>query len=298
MELKPLDRQVIVVFGASSGIGRVTARVALERGACVVAAARGEGALATLAGDVPSARGRLEAVTADAADHAAVVAVAERAVARFGRIDTWAHVAGVGEFARFEDTTPEEFRRIVDVDLLGPVYGAMAALPHLRRQGGAYIVVSSELARRGLPLMAAYSAAKHGVTGFVEALRVELRHEGAPVSVTEILPAAIGTPFFEHARTRLGVRPSGPPPVYGPEKVAHAILRAAEQPRRDTIVGGAAKVQLFLQKLSPRVMDAFGRVAMRFERSSEPKSPRDSDALDAPVRGDDRERGVVTTTHR
>lgn len=297
MELKPLDEQVIVVFGASSGIGRVTARLALERGACVVATARGADALSTLADEVPSAAERVETVAADAAEYAAVAAVAERALTRFGRIDTWAHVAGVGEFARFEDTTPDEFRRIVEIDLLGPVHGAMAALPHLRRQGGAYIVVSSELARRGLPLASAYSAAKHGVDGFVEALRVELEKEGAPVAVTQILPGTIDTPFFEHARTRLGVRPSGPPPVYRPEKVAEAILRAAEHPRRDIVVGGAAKAQLLLQKLSPKVMDAFAKVAMRFERSGEPKGVG-PDALDTPVEGDDRERGVVSTTHR
>lgn len=237
MDLKPLSEQVVVVFGASSGIGRVTAVRALERGALVVAAARGAEALGTLAGAV-SHPDRLAVVTAEAAHPEQVRAVADRAVERFGRIDTWAHVAGVGEFARFEDHTPEEFRRVVEVDLLGPAYGAMAALPHLRREGrGALVVVSSEVARRSLPLAAAYCAAKHGVHGFLEALRVELRHENAPVSVTEILPGTIATPFFEHARTRLGVRPSGPPPVYAPERVADAILRAAEHPTRDVVVG-------------------------------------------------------------
>lgn len=226
-------------------------------------------------------------------------AIAELAVARLGRIDTWAHVAGIAEYARFEDHTPEEFRRVVEVDLLGPVHGAWAALPHLRRQGGAYVVVSSEIARRGFPLASAYSAAKHGVDGFVEALRVELQHERAPVSVTQVLPAAIDTPFFEHARTRLGVRPSGPPPVYAPEKVAEAILHAAQHPRRDVIVGGAAQVQLLLQRLSPKLMDAFSRAtAFRLQRSKEPKAPATGDALFTPPHGDGRVRGVVTTFER
>jgi len=230
MELKPLSEQVMVVFGASSGIGRVTAIRAVERGALVVAAARGVVALSTLAGDA-SRPDRLAVVTAEAADPEQVRAVADRAVERFGRIDTWAHVAGVGD-------------------------------------------------------------------RFMEALRVELRHENAPVSVTEILPGKIATPFFEHARTRLGVRPSGPPPVYAPERVADAILRAAENPTRDAVVGGAAQLQLALQRLSPRLMDVLTRAAIPFERSRELKGPDGGDALDRPVEGDDRERGVVTTLHR
>lgn len=297
LQLKPLDQQVIVVFGASSGIGRVTARFAARRGAKVVVAGRDRAALESLVAEVAPAE--VAAAIADAADLDAVRAVADLAVERFGRIDTWAHVAGVAEYGRFADVTPEEFRRVVDVDLMGPVHGAWAALPHLRKQGGAYIVVSSEIARRGFPLATSYSAAKHGVDGFVEALRVELQHEKAPVSVAQVMPAAIATPFFENARTRLGVRPSGPPPVYPPEKVAEAILTAAQHPRRDLIVGGAAQAQLLLQRVSPKLMDAFSRAtAFRLQRSSQPKGPDDADALfDAPV-GEDRERGVVDNLHR
>jgi NAD(P)-dependent dehydrogenase (short-subunit alcohol dehydrogenase family) len=299
LKLKPLEEQVLVVFGASSGIGRVTALEACRRGARVVAAARGSEGLATLATEVDTTD-RLETVTAEASDPESVAAVAARAVERFGRLDTWAHVAGVGLHARFEDIPPEEFRRVVEVDLLGPVYGARAALPHLRQAGGgAYIVVSSEVARRAFPLLSAYSAAKHGVDGFVEALRVELQHDRVPVAVTSILPASVATPFFEHSRTRLGLRPSGPPPVYPPERVAAAILAAAERPRRDVVVGGAARAQLLLQRVSPRLLDALSRlVAFRLQESAEPKSDRDPDALARPVEGDDRRRGVVTTLHR
>jgi len=299
IELKPLAEQVVVVLGASSGIGRATAIEANRRGASVVAAARGMEALATLRDDVEAPE-RLEIVTADAADHAQVRAVGDAALDRFGRIDTWAHVAGIAEWARFEDITPEEFRRVVEVDLLGPVHGAMVALAHLRRAGGgAYVVVSSEIAKRSFPLLSSYAAAKHGVDGFVEALRVELEHEHVPISITQVMPAAVATPFFEHARTRLGVRPSGPPPVYSPEQVAEVILRAAEHPTRDVAVGGAGVAQLALQRLSPRVMDAFTRAtAFRLQRSKEPKDVTDSDNLDAPVDRDDRIHGVVTTTHR
>ena len=299
LKLKPLSEQVIVVFGASSGIGRVTALEASRRGAAVVAAARGTEALESLAREAGADR-RFATVTADAADPVQVRAVGDRAVDRFGRLDTWAHVAGVGEHARFIDTPLEEFRRVVEVDLLGPVYAAHAALPHLGAGGGgAFIVVSSEVARRAFPLISAYSAAKHGVDGFLEALRVELQHDRVPVSVTQILPGTVATPFFEHSRSRLGVRPSGPPPAYRPERVAAAILRAAEHPKRDIVVGGAAKLQLGLQRLSPRLVDAFARwTAFRLQESTEPKQPQDVDALDSPVDGDDRERGVVTTLHR
>jgi NAD(P)-dependent dehydrogenase (short-subunit alcohol dehydrogenase family) len=294
---KPLDQQVIVVFGASSGIGRATALVAAKRGAKVVAAARDEAALTSLVAEAMPAEVAIG--TADAAQYHDVAAIAQLALAHFGRIDTWAHVAGIGEFAPVERMTPEEFRRIVEVDLLGPVHGAMAALPHLRKDGGAFVVVSSETARRSLPLLTAYSAAKHGVDGFVEGLRVELEHDRAPVSVTQIMPGSINTPFFENARSRLGVRGSGPPPVYSPEKVAEAILDTAVHPRRDVVVGGAAKLQLALQKVSPRLVDLVAKrsAVLRQERSDEPKHVGDDALFDAP-HGDDRVRAGVTTMRR
>jgi hypothetical protein len=137
-------------------------------------------------------------------------------------------------------------------------------------------------------------AARRGAR--VVAAAREVRHDGVPVSVTQILPAAIATPFFEQARTQLGVRPSGPPPVYPPEKVAEAILRSAQRPKRDIIVGGAAKAQLLAQKVSPRLVDAFASVAGVFlQKSNRPKQPSDGDALFEPPSGDDRERGEVST---
>ncbi len=218
IDLKPLDQQVIVVFGASSGIGRATALAAAQRGARVVGSGRDQAALDSLVAETASAPGEVVVGTADAADQGEVETIAELAVSRFGRIDTWAHVAGIAVYGPFEDITPEEFRREIDVDLLGPVHGARAALPHLRANGGAFVVVSSEIAKRGFPLATSYSAAKYGVDGFLEALRVELQHAGAPVSVTQVMPAAIATPFFENARSRLGVRASGPPPVTVPRR--------------------------------------------------------------------------------
>jgi NAD(P)-dependent dehydrogenase (short-subunit alcohol dehydrogenase family) len=295
---RPLAEQVVVVVGASSGIGRAVVLEASARGARVLAASRDGVALATLLDEVADPE-RISTAIADAADPDDMRAVARRALDRFGVIDTWAHVAGIVEHARFEDHTPEEFRRIVEVDLLGPVHGALAALPHLRARRGALVVVSSQLARRSIPLTSAYCAAKHGVHGWLESLRLELRHEGARVSVTEVLPGTVGTPFFEHSRTRLGVRPSGPPPVVSPERVAHVVLRAAERGGRDRVVGFAAAAQLALQRLSPRLVDRLvTRVSHRVQRSGEHKGPGDGDAVGSPMVGDDRVRGVVTTLRR
>ena len=294
---RPLHQQVVVVVGASSGIGRTTALQASRAGATVVAAARGEEALGTLAEQ--AGPGELVVRAADVTDPQQMHDLASFAVQRFGRIDTWAHVAGVVTYGSVQDTPPEDFRQVLDVDLMGPVHGAQAALPHLRQSHGALVVVSSEIAERAFPLASAYSAAKHGVNGFVESLRVELQHEGAPVSLVEIQPEAVNTPFFQHALTRLGVRPSGPPPVTTPEKVAEKILHAAEHGGHTVPVGLGAKQQLLLQRVSPKVMDAFARlVAFRAQRSSEEKSPEGSTNLYRPVEGDDRERDAVTNLHR
>ena len=181
-----------------------------------------------------------------------VKAVADRAVEEYGRLDTWVHIAGVGLFARFEETTPEEFERVIDVNLMGQVYGAMAALPHLKREGrGALVHMSSMGSKRSIPLQSAYCASKHGMEGFLEAMRVELVHEGWPIGVTSIKPATTNTPFFDKARTKLGVKPVAPPPIYDPGVVVEAILFSAENGPRDVIVGGASRAMILGQKISP-----------------------------------------------
>lgn len=293
MDLKPLEEQVVAVVGASSGIGRETALRFARRGARVVVAARDEAGLRSLVEEICGAGGDALAVPADVADYARVAAVAERAVAAYGRLDTWVHCAAVALYAMFADTTPEEFRRVVEVDLLGQVYGAMAALPHLRREGrGALIHVSSVEAKRAFPYHSAYGAAKHGVDGFLEALRVELRHEGLPIAVTQILPASIDTPLFDQARTKLGVKPKGVPPVYRPGLVADAILAAAEHPRRDLIVGDAGVALALIQRLSPRLLDALVvRGGFASQRTDEPKAADAPSNLDAPLPGYDRVAG-------
>lgn len=294
---RPVGQQVLVVFGASSGIGRATALEAAHRGAAVLAAGRDRQALESLLEDAAGRPGTVVVSRADAADAEQVAAVATEAVERFGRLDTWAHVAGVSAVGPFRALPAAEFERVVAVDLFGPVNGARAALPHLAASGGTFVVVSSIAARRTLPLHTAYSAAKGGVDAFVQALRVELRHDGTPVDVVQILPGSTATPFFERARARMPFRPSAPPPFSAPESVARAILAAAERPRREVVVGVPAKALLLGQRLSPRLMDRLAQRSFRLLRSSDPASTTPPDGLFDPPAGEDRVRGAVDTLH-
>jgi NAD(P)-dependent dehydrogenase (short-subunit alcohol dehydrogenase family) len=276
MRLRPLNQQIVVVMGASSGIGRATALGFAARGASVVCSARDEAGLKTLIEEIRARGGKAMALVADVADPAQMIQVAAFAAQELGRIDTWVHVAAVSVYARFEDTTPAEFARVIEVNLLGQVHGALAALPHLRRAGqGALICVSSVEGRVSLPFQSAYAASKHGVVGFLDALRIELAREGVPVSVTNIMPSGINTPLFQKALTRLGVEPRPPPPVYAPELVSEAILHAACTPRRDLVVGGAGWALLLAQRLSPALTDAILRSPAGFDAqlTEHPKSP-------------------------
>ena len=294
---KPLEQQVVVVVGASSGIGRETALRFAQRGAKMVVSARSEPGLTSLVDEIQRVGGEAMAVAADVAEFDQVKGVADRAVATYGRLDTWVHLAAVALYAPFEQTTPEEFKRVVEINLLGQVYGAMAALPHLKRQGsGALIHISSVEARRAFPLHTAYASAKHGIDGFLEALRVELRHEGLPITVTQILPGSINTPLFDKARTKLGVKPMPPLPLYQPNTVADLILYAAEHPRREYIAGGGGQVMLLTQRLSPRLMDVFTRrFGFQLQRTDESKPGDAPNNLFAPIQGYDRVEGDFST---
>ncbi len=290
MRLRPIEEQVVALMGASSGIGREAALRFARRGARVVVSARSEEGLDSLVEEIRSAGGEATAVAADAAEFDQVKAVAERAVEEYGRLDTWVHLAAISVFARFDETTPEEFKRTVEVDLLGQAYGAMAALPHLKREGrGALVHVTSVVARRAVPLQSAYCAAKHGVDGFLESLRVELRREGWSIGVTNVMPAAINTPFFDNARTKLGVKPKGFPPMYSPGVVADATLYAAERAPRDIVAGGAAKPMILGQRLSPRLMDAIMlRGGFESQMTDDPKPENAPDALFGSVEDEER----------
>lgn len=274
MQLKPINQQVVAIVGASSGIGRETALKFAKGGAKVVVAARSQSGLNSLVDEIKGFGGEAIAIQADVLEFDQVKAIADKAVEEYGRLDTWVHCAAIALYAPFEETTPEEFKRVIDVDLMGQVYGAMVALPHLRREGrGALIHISSILGRRSIPLQSAYCAAKHGINGFLESLRVELMHEGVPISVTEISPTAINTPFFTKARTKLGVQPMGTPPIYEPSIVADSIVYAAQHPTRDMIVGDAAKIIWMIQRLSPSLVDTLlTQLGFNTQRTSKPKT--------------------------
>jgi NAD(P)-dependent dehydrogenase (short-subunit alcohol dehydrogenase family) len=286
MKLKPVEEQVVALMGASSGIGREAALRFAQKGAKVVVAARSEEGLRSLVEEIRSGGGDAEYVVADTADFEQVKAVADRAVEEYGRLDTWVHLASVSVYANFWEITPEEFQRVVEVNLVGQAYGAMAALPHLKREGrGALVHVSSVLARRSVPLQSPYCASKHGIDGMLESLRVELRHEGwDSIGVTNLMPASINTPLFDKARTKLGVKPKSLPPFYQPRVVAEAILYAAERAPRDLVAGGAGKQILLTQRVSPRLMDAF-LLAVGFDqqKTDQPKPEVAPDGLLGPV---------------
>ncbi|MEH2208577.1 MAG: SDR family oxidoreductase [Nostoc sp.] len=293
MQLKPINQQVVSVVGASSGIGRVTALEFARRGAKVVVSARSESKLKSLVEEIRGFGGEATFYVADVEVFEQVKAIADKTVEVYGRLDTWVHVSAIGIFATFDNTTPEEFKHIIDVDLMGQVYGAMAALPHLKREGrGALIHVSSMEGRRSLPYQSAYSAAKHGVEGFIEAMRLELQHEKWPISVTSVKPAVINTPFWNNGLTKLGVKPSGIPPYYDPKLVADAILYVAEHPTRDFLVGDVAKILDVVQRVSPSLVDSLLLlVGFDLLRSSEAKSEDAPNNFYQSVPEDDRVKG-------
>lgn len=297
MKLAPKRKiadQVVVITGASSGIGRECAIEMVRRGAVVVAAARNREALESLAASLVSSPGRVHTMVADVTDQEQVERLARTTVERFGRIDTWVNNAAVIEYATFSDSTAEEIRRIMEVNFIGQVHGMKAALEHMRSQGrGTIINMGSVTSRRALPLLSAYAASKHAIAGITEAARMELEYEGAGIDVTLVMPACINTPFYEHARAKLGGKLPAPfPPVYQPRSVAQAVLYAAEHRKRDIVVGGAGEALILLQKLSPRLVDWYMVQGGRFFRKQRSSTPDDGvDNLFHPSRGPGHARG-------
>ena len=258
INLKPISAQVVVVFGASSGIGRLAALEFAEKGAKICVASRSVEGLGTLVAEIEASGGEAFYVKADAAVFDEVKTVADKCVERFGRIDTWIHAAGAFLFSKVEKTDPEEYERIIKVNLLGQIYGAKAALPYLKQgNGGALIHVSSVEAIRTAPYQSGYGASKHGLHGFLQVLRVELAHDKIPVSVTEILPAAINTPIYEKGRNKMPFKMRPVPPIYHPKVVTDTILYAAENPVREMIAGGAGLGVVYAERVSPKVADFF-----------------------------------------
>ncbi len=281
MTLKPIEDQVLVITGASSGIGRATAVMAASRGAIVVLAARGKDALDALADEIGRSGGRAIAIACDVSDPVAVRRLADEAVARCGRIDTWVNNAGVAIAARLEDLPIEDARRLFDVNFWGVVNGSLAALPHLERQGGALINLGSFTSDVAAPYMGMYSASKQAIKGYTDALRIEVMMDRRPVSVTLIKPAPIATPVLEHQRNLLDRQATMPPPFYRPEDVARTIIYAAEHPVRDLFVGGAARFGAVFGQLLPGLADRTAALlARKIFKTDNPPTDRPDNLYD------------------
>jgi short-subunit dehydrogenase len=275
IKLKPLNEQVIVITGASSGIGLCTAESAAKQGAKVVLAARSEQTLGDVVSRINSSGGQAISVTCDVADRKQVEQVAQAATNRFGRIDTWVNNAGLAIYGRLDQVSDQDSRRLFDVNFWGVVHGSLVALPLLKQNGGALINVGSEVSEAFVPILGMYSASKHAVKGFTDALRVEVEYvDKAPVSVTLIQPTAVDTPFDEHGRNYMDKEANLPKPQLDPQDVADAILKAAVKPTRDTRVGGMSKLNTFVAKNLPGVADRMtAKQIDSLKRDEPPKHP-------------------------
>lgn len=283
---KPLAEQVIVVTGSSSGIGRLTAEAAVARGAAVVLVSRDGAALRTLQESLAALSGRTLVVEADVGDAEAVDRVVSAAVAHFGRIDTWVNNAGVAAYSPLADLPLDEHRRIFDTNYFGVVHGSLAAVRHFRTRSGpgTIINIGSLNSDVAIPLLSAYSASKHAVKGFTDALRRELLTSDPNVSVTLVKPAGIATALPQHARNHLDHEPRVAPPLYAPEIVVDAILRAAVRPRREVVIGAVGPLLRGPLVLFPNLMDRLlARVVPPLSTSSHPLTGTDN--LTSPTRG-------------
>jgi NAD(P)-dependent dehydrogenase (short-subunit alcohol dehydrogenase family) len=257
LTLKPIGDQVVVITGASSGIGLVSATELARQGARVVLAARNEADLAKAVDEIRAAGGRAVYQVCDVSELEQVEALADRAIAEFGGFDTWVNDAAVSIYGKWTDVPLADARRQFDVNYWGVVHGTLTAVKHLRTKGGAIINVASALADRAIPLQGNYAASKFAVKAFTDSLRMELEADGVPISLTLVKPGSMDTPLFQKAKTFLGVEPQPIPPVYTPDVAARAIIAAAARPMRDIIPGGMGKVVSLGEKLSPRLTDKY-----------------------------------------
>ncbi|MDQ0735895.1 SDR family oxidoreductase [Arthrobacter agilis] len=256
--LKPLTEQVVVITGASSGIGLVTARMAVQRGAAVVLAARNADALRTLEEELRAAGGRAHHVVADVGRQEDVGRIADAARQAFGGFDTWVNNAAVSIFGSVDEVSIEDMHRMVDTNYWGVVYGCREAVAQFKgRTGssGAIVNVGSVFGDRATPVQSTYASAKHAVHGWTDALRMEMEAQGVPVSVTLLHPGRIDTPYNEHAQSYLDQQPAHRGMIYPPEAVAEAILHAAAHPTRDLFIGSQVKIGVVAAALAPRLMD-------------------------------------------
>lgn len=275
IRLKPFRDQVIVITGASSGIGLATAYRAATEGARVVLASRNGPELERIAERIRREGGRAIHVVADVSKREHLEHLSKRAIETFGGYDTWVNNAGIGIYGRLADVSDEDHHRLFEVNFWGLVYGTQIAAAHLKAKGGAIINLGSVLSDVGVPIQGMYSASKHAVKGFTDAFRMELDEAGAPISVTLIKPSAIDTPFPIRAKNYLDQEPTLPPPVYSPDDAASAIVYAAEHGGRDYYIGGGGKALSSLNKHIPSAIDWIAIRMSALEYSGPPNRPRE-----------------------
>lgn len=292
INLKPIGDQVVVIVGASSGIGRLAALQFAKRGAKIAVSARSETGLKSLVEEIEAKGGEAFYVVADVSDFEQVKSIADLTIKKFGRFDTWIHTAAAFVFGTVELTEPAEYKRAIEVNLLGQIYGAKSALPFLKENGGALIHVNSAEAWRTAPYQSAYGASKHGIHGFLQVLRVEIEHEKLPISLTEILPGAINTPIYDKARNKMPFKLRAVPPVYHPRVVTDAILFAAENPAPELIAGSGGLGVILAERFSPRLADFLSeKIGFLAQTTDQNNGDKNGGNLFEPVSGFDKVEG-------
>lgn len=280
MKMKPLDEQVLVITGASSGNGLATARAAVRKGASVVLAARNLEALRQVEAELQAEGRRVAIVPTDVADQPAVERLAQVAIVRFGGFDTWINNAAAATYGTIEQVPVADHRRAFDVNYSGTLHGCIVAARHLRERGGGVIInLGSILGDRAIIQQGPYSATKHALQALTDTLRMELERDQTGISVTLIKPGAINTPYPEHARNFEDQPPRLPPPLYDPALVADAVLFACTTPRRELYVGGGGIVSSLVGQVAPRLTDlAMEVIGTRTQQK--PGDPGEADRRD------------------
>jgi short-subunit dehydrogenase len=282
------EHEVVVITGASAGVGRAAVRAFARRGAWIGLIARGREGVEAAAKEVEAEGGRALVLPLDVADSTAVDAAAEEVESALGPIEVWVNNAMTSVFAPFQEISAEEFRRVTEVTYLGVVYGTMAALKRMRRRDrGAIVQVGSALAYRSIPLQSAYCGAKHGIEGFTESLRSELLHDKSAVRITMVQMPALNTPQFDWVLSRLPNKPQPVPPIYQPEVAAEAIVWAAHHRRPEVWVGGTTVATILADRVAPRLLDHYlARTGFDSQQRDEPVESDRASNLWEPVEGD------------